>query len=88
VKDELRLRADRLQWLDADGEVVALDEGSLMYLGANESGSLLWQAIAAGTTREELVTRLVDAYGIDEPTAQADVEAFLADLERRGLLAS
>ena len=88
MKDELRLRADRLQWLDADGEVVALDESSLMYLGANESGSLVWQALATGTTRDELVARLIDAYGIDEPTARADVEAFLDDLGRRGLLAS
>jgi hypothetical protein len=87
MSDELRLRSDRLQWLDADGEVLALDETSLLYLGANESGSLLWQALAGGTTREGLVTRLVETYGIDEQIARSDLDAFLADLRRRGLLA-
>jgi hypothetical protein len=87
VSDELRLRAERLQWLDADGEVVALDEDSLLYLGANGSGSLLWQELAQGTTRAGLVARLVEAYGIEEETAGADVDAFVADLRRRGLLA-
>jgi coenzyme PQQ synthesis protein D (PqqD) len=87
VSDVLRLRSEGLQWLDADGEVVALDESSLLYLGANGSGSLLWQELAAGTSRDALVARLVETYEIDEGVAGADVDAFVADLERRGLLA-
>jgi hypothetical protein len=87
LNEQIRLRLDRLQWLDADGEVVALDESSLMYLGANESGSLMWRALADGATRAQLTAQLVEVYGIDEKTARADVEAFLGDLGRRGLLA-
>lgn len=83
---EVRLRADRLQWLEADGDVVALDEQSLLYLSTNASGALLWQALARGTTREELVGLLADAYGLERERAAGDVERFLADLEARELL--
>jgi hypothetical protein len=83
---ELRLRRSSLQWLDADGEIVALDEEALVYLSANESGALLWQALAAGTSREVLVGALVDTFGIDPAQAGRDVDAFLAELERRDLL--
>jgi coenzyme PQQ synthesis protein D (PqqD) len=84
---DVRLRDEKLEWLETGGEVIALDEAALAYLSANESGSLLWQELARGTTRETLASRLVAAYGIDAETARRDVEAFLADLERRGLLA-
>ena len=82
----LRLREDRLQWIDADGEVVALDERSLMYLNANPSGAVLWRALAAGATREQLVGSLLDAFEVDEETAGRDVDRFLEDLRSRDLL--
>lgn len=83
---EFRLRRDRLQWLETEGEVVALDEATLMYLGANESASLLWDALAGGATRDALVASLVEAYGIGLEQAEADVDAFLDELRRRDLL--
>jgi hypothetical protein len=82
----LRLRSDRLHWLEADGEIVALDENSLMYLNANPSGALLWQALARGATRDELVQGVLAAFDVDEATASADVDRFLAELDERGLL--
>lgn len=82
----LRLRADGLHWLRADGEVVALDENSLVYLNANPTGALLWEALARGTTRDELVRALMAEYDVDEATAAADVDMFLAELDGRGLL--
>lgn len=83
----LRLRARKLQWLETDGQVIALDEETLVYLSANQAGALLWQKLANGTTREQLVERLVANFGIDVSEAARDVDAFLAQLEARGLLA-
>lgn len=83
---ELRLRKDRLHWLEADGEVVALDEASLVYLNANASGATLWRALEAGATREELVHRLLAEYDVEEAVAEADVDSFVAELDARGLL--
>ena len=82
----LRLRSDRLHWLEADGEVIALDEESLVYLNANPSGAVLWQALAKCATREELVEGLLAEFDVDEATASKDVDRFLADLDARGLL--
>jgi hypothetical protein len=85
---ELRLRHTEVAWRDVDGEVVALDERAAVYLAANPAGALLWRALAAGATRDELVAELVRAYGIDTARAGADTDAFLRDLDTRGLLAA
>jgi Coenzyme PQQ synthesis protein D (PqqD) len=82
----IRLREDRLQWLEAEGEILALDEEALVYLGTNPSGRLLWKELAAGTTEERLAARLVEEYGIDPEAAARDVRSFVAGLEERRLL--
>jgi hypothetical protein len=82
----IRLRADELQWLATGGEIVALDESELEYLSTNPSGALLWEQLARGTNRAELVGRLIDSFGIERAVAERDVDAFLADLDARGLL--
>jgi uncharacterized protein (DUF2132 family) len=82
----LRLREDRLEWREVGGEVLALDMDSSTYLGANASGALLWRTLAQGTTHEDLVTELVDAYGISEAQARTDVDAFLGELSEQGLV--
>jgi hypothetical protein len=83
---ELRLRENDLAWRTVDDEMIAIDVRDSTYLTANDSGALLWNALAAGTTEDELASSLVAAYGIDADTAAADVERFLNDLRERGLL--
>jgi hypothetical protein len=83
---ELRLRENDLAWRTVDDEMIAIDVRDSTYLTANDSGALLWNALAAGVTRDELASSLVAAYGIDADTAAADVERFLTDLRERGLL--
>jgi hypothetical protein len=85
--NELRLRADELVWREIDDELVAIDVASSAYLSANPAGALLWQMLAAGTTRAELIDRLVEQFGISSEQASADVDAFLRSLEARRLLA-
>ena len=83
---ELRLRSDDLAWRTVDDEMIAIDVRDSTYLTANDSGALLWAALAAGTTRDALAERLVTAYGIDTEKAEADVDRFLDELRERGLL--
>jgi hypothetical protein len=82
----LSLRGDDLAWRTVDDELTAIDVRDSTYLSSNDSGLLMWNALAAGTTREELAASLVEEYGIDAGTASRDVDAFLADLKERGLL--
>ena len=85
--DELRLRAEAVEWRQVEGEVVALDVGSAEYLTTNPAGVCLWTELAEGTDRERLAQTLVDRFGIEPATATADVERFLDALRGRGLLA-
>jgi len=82
----LKLRQEGVAWTDVDGEIVALDEATAEYLAANEAGGLLWRALAKGATRDELATRLTDEFGIELTRAEADTDAFLAELRARDLL--
>jgi coenzyme PQQ synthesis protein D (PqqD) len=83
---QLRLREDELSWRRIDTEIVAVDAANSVYLGANESGAVLWALLVEGTTRAELATALQERYGIDRARAEADVDAFIGSLENRGLL--
>jgi Coenzyme PQQ synthesis protein D (PqqD) len=84
---ELKLRADRLVWQSIDGEIVALDLRSSEYIGVNPSGRAVWQELADGATKDDLVAKLVRSFDVDENTARRDLDAFLAVLDERGLLA-
>jgi hypothetical protein len=86
MSTELRLRNADLAWRTVDDEMIAIDVRQSTYLSANDSGAILWSALASGTTKEQLTGSLVEAYGIDPTTAAADVETFLSDLRERGLL--
>jgi hypothetical protein len=83
----LRLRTDELEWKQIDDEIVVLDGRASNYLAASGSGVLLWRKLETGATRDELVAALVGEYGIDEARAGEDVDAFVADLAKQGLLA-
>ena len=48
----------------------------------NSTGVLLWNLLKDGAEKADLVTALVEEYGISETQAAADVDAFLAPLEK------
>lgn len=87
MSEYLKLRPEAVAWRDVDGEVIALGLQSSTYFGTNASGALLWKRLADGVTRQQLIDELVEAFGIDSSRAEADVDAFVADLRGRGLLA-
>lgn len=86
MTEQLRLRAASVAWRDIDGEVIALGLDSSTYFGTNASGSILWKRLAEGATRSELVTSLMEAFGLEHDRAEADVGAFVDELRSRGLL--
>jgi hypothetical protein len=76
-----------VEWRLVEDEVLALDTNSSTFFNANRTGALLWAALADGGTHDQLVARLVEAFALDEDAARHDVDAFLAELAERGLLA-
>jgi hypothetical protein len=83
---ELRLRGDAIEWREIEAEVVAVDTRKAVYMAINRSGAILWPALVEGTSREELVGRLTQAFGVDRSVAEADVDAFLQLLDEHDLL--
>ena len=82
---ELRLRGADLHWREIDGEVIALEARRSTYLAANGAGTVLWRALAEGTTRDGLADELIRVYGIDRERALADVDRFIDSLVQQGL---
>jgi hypothetical protein len=82
----LKLRPEAIEWREVEGEVLVLDIDASEYLSVNPTGARVWEALAAGTTRAALVRMLVEAFRVDDATAEADLDAFLAGLRERGLL--
>jgi hypothetical protein len=79
-------RPDGISWREIEGEVIVLDLASSKYLRLNASGGVLWEAVQAGATTDELVSRLVEEFAIDQETAQKDVIHFVQACTERELL--
>jgi len=84
---QLRLRESDVASRGFQDETVVLDLRSSTYLATNAAGSVLWRELKDGTTRSRLVRVLLDEFEVDEERARSDVDAFVDDCRRRGLLA-
>ncbi len=82
----LKIAEGVVEWRLVEGEIVALDLRDSMYLAINASGADLWPMLLDGSTRPDLIAKLVDEYGIDEATAAPDVDAFTGMLHGREML--
>lgn len=81
-----KLRKNKVDWRVVEGEVIALDLERAEYLAINPSGAQLWTLLAEGASREELVRKLEETFGIDEARASADLDAFVESLQTRQLI--
>lgn len=82
----MRLRADRIEWREVDGEVVGLHLGDVSYFAVNRTGAVLWPRLLEGATREQLAECIRHEFGRDETAALGDVDAFLGELRERDLI--
>lgn len=82
----MRLRTDGVTWQEIDGELVILDLKTSAYLTTNVAGGQLAKLLVDERTFDELAACLVDRFGVDQEAAQADAEAFVAQLRAKDLL--
>ena len=69
------------------GSTLVLDVRTSQYLSVSGSGIVIWGMLAEGTTRDQIVARLLDEFEVDSNTAAMHVDKFIDDLSQRGLLA-
>lgn len=55
-------------------------------LKLNETSEFLWNELSEEKTAEELVKSLLKEYDVDENTAKGDVERFIAELNKAGVI--
>ncbi|MGM9602961.1 MAG: PqqD family protein [Faecousia sp.] len=69
--------------------LVPMGAGALQFSGmvtTNAVGAAVCDCLKENTTPQAILENLLQEFDIDEATAKADMEAFLADLTKAGLL--
>ncbi|MBO5560814.1 MAG: PqqD family protein [Firmicutes bacterium] len=69
--------------------VVPIGEGAIDFSGVitlNEVGAFLWRVLEDGADKAALLKKLTDEYEVDDATASADIDAFIARLQEASLL--
>lgn len=83
----LKLKSTGIESVESDEATIILDDEAEQYFSTNLVGSMLWNRLKRGATREELITHIVDAFDDVEPSeAEQDVDNYIAQLEKFGLL--
>jgi hypothetical protein len=87
ASDEMIVVAPQVRSRVLDGEAVLLHLRTGTYFGANEVGSRIWQLVVEGSTRAGLIERIAQEFDVDRDTLERDVDLFLEELLRAGLIA-
>ena len=83
---QLRINSQEVAWREIGDEVVVLHMSTATYLSINGTGRTLWNRLADGATRAELIDALIDAYEIDADRAAKDVDSFIESLAASDLI--
>lgn len=72
------------------GETVALPTGGVtdfdMMITLNDTGKFLWERLAVGAEKNELVDALLGEYDVSKELAEQSVDAFVARLKELDFL--
>ena len=72
------------------GQTVALPSGGVtnldMMITLNDTGKFLWERLAAGAEKDELMDALLAEYDVDRERAEESVEAFVTRLKELDFL--
>jgi len=70
--------------LDQETVLMSIDAGA--YYGLEGPARSIWEILETPLTFSVLVDRLVEEYQVSPETCAADLERFLSEMEREGLL--
>ena len=79
-----RIRPD-VVWTAVDSDVVAVDGAGRSHV-IEGTGALLWPLLDGSAGADEIAADVADVFGIEADRARSDVETFLADAVKRGLV--
>jgi hypothetical protein len=73
-------------WSVVDGEAVLLDTASGNYFSMNPIATDLWERLQQGASVDQVVAMVADKYRVGEATVRGDLEEFIGELRRSGIL--
>lgn len=76
----------QVTWVELDGQVAILHQGTNEVHVLNPAGSLVWQCLDGEADVATLVDELHEATGEDRDVVESDVVGLLSQLHRRGLV--
>ncbi len=79
-----RIRPD-VVWTAVESDVVAVDGAGRSHV-IEGTGALLWPLLDGSAGADEIAADVADVFGIEADRARSDVETFLADAVKRGLV--
>lgn len=84
VKDEYVLENIAGTWMIMDTDSKSVNFNKILAL--NDTGKLLWETLEKGADQKELISVLIDHFGIDADQASNDVETFTKKLKELGCI--
>jgi hypothetical protein len=79
-------RSEEMLSTDLDQETVLMSIDAGAYYGMKGPARSIWERLETPMTFSELVESLVDEYAISPEVCEADLQGFLAEMEKEGLL--
>lgn len=83
IKDGFLLQPFADHWVAVSDSACA--EGNV-FISLNSLGAFLWEQLQENCGFDQLLQKVLDTFCVEEPIARRDLEKFLCDLERAGLL--
>ena len=56
------------------------------FVRLNETGAFIWNMLTVETTKEEMADKMIAEYDISREIALKDIEVFVENLEKNGIL--
>jgi hypothetical protein len=84
--DDRLARSSELVSTELDQETVLMSINAGAYYGLEGPARRIWEKLETPLTFAQLVQSLVDEYRVSAEICAADVQKFLAEMEREGLL--
>lgn len=71
---------------EMDGDIVMMSIETGTYYGLTGIAPQIWDALETPLTAEELLNDLLPRYEVSEAMLRADLDVFLADMQKNGLV--
>ena len=62
------------------------DDNNNVFITMNKSSAFVWELLQKEISYEEVISKIIEKYNIDETTAKVDLDEFLDKLRKAGVL--